>query len=89
MELRVYKCDICSREKQSSNHWFVVRLGDACHIYHWEYWQDRIGEGSDDTSLPLKHICGQECLQRLLAPFLAQRSIISTEKETTHHATIS
>jgi hypothetical protein len=78
MELCVYKCDICGRERQSSNHWYVVRAGAAFHIYHWDYWADRMGEGSDDLSIPLKHICGQECLQRLLAPFLDSRSAPST-----------
>jgi hypothetical protein len=89
MELRIYRCDICHREKGPSNHWFVARVGEAFHIYHWQFWYDRTGEGSDDTIIPLKHLCGQECLQRLLTPFLDMRSTIPVEKETASHATLS
>jgi hypothetical protein len=75
MEQRVYKCDVCGRERQQSNHWFVVRFGDAFHVYHWDFF----GEGREDDSIPHKHICGQECLQRILQPFLDLRSTIPTE----------
>lgn len=69
METCVYKCDNCGREKQQSNHWFAVRIGEAFHIYHWEFF----GEGRDDDSIPHKHVCGQSCLLALLQPFLDRR----------------
>lgn len=67
MEIQVYKCDICARQKGSTNHWWRVRAGNAFHIYHWTYF----GEGGEDSSVPTKHICSQECLLRLLQLFLS------------------
>jgi hypothetical protein len=66
MEQRVFKCDICQREKQQSNHWYRVRIGNALHLYHWTYF----GEGGDDDSVPTKHVCGRECLGKLMQLFL-------------------
>lgn len=61
-----YKCDICSKPKQIANKWFKVRVGEAFHIYYW----DLDSEGSEDTSIEHKHVCGQQCLLKLLQPFL-------------------
>jgi hypothetical protein len=72
-ELRAYKCDICGREKGDVNHWFVVRVGEAFHVYKWDFWFENnlepLGgkEGVGDTSswVTVKHVCGQDCLMRL------------------------
>lgn len=61
-----YRCDICHKSKQQSNKWFKVRMGEAFHIYYWDF----SGEGSEDTSIEYKHVCGQQCLLALLQPFL-------------------
>jgi len=75
MEIKAYKCDACGRERQQANHWFVARIGEAFHIYHWEFFYGECdGEGSKDTSIDIKHICGQECLGKMLQPFLDKRS---------------
>jgi len=66
MRQEQFNCDICGRPKQASNHWWRVRAGNALHIYHWDYF----GEDGWDDSIPTKHICGQECLQRLVQNFL-------------------
>ena len=66
MELVTFKCDVCGREKQASNHWWRVRVGNALHIYHWDYF----GEGGEDDSIKHRHICGQECLMKVVQQFM-------------------
>ncbi len=66
MKKEQYTCDVCGRAKGEVNHWWRARVGNALHIYHWEYF----GEGGDDESVPTKHICGHECLNKLVAAFL-------------------
>jgi len=73
MEIRAYKCDVCSREKQQSNHWYIVRIGTAFHIYYWESWREG-REGAGDDSIDIKHVCGQECLGKLLQLFLDRKT---------------
>ena len=61
-----FSCDVCGRPKRDVNKWFRVRRGEAFHIYYWDF--DR--EGALDDSIETLHVCGQECLLKLLQPFL-------------------
>lgn len=83
MKQEQYACDMCGRQKQQSNHWFRVRVGNALHIYHWKYF----GEGGDDDSILTAHICGEECMQLLVSKFLAApfgigSTILPTEEKS-------
>jgi hypothetical protein len=86
-ELRIYRCDVCGIEKKESNHWWRVRAGNALHIYHWNYF----GEGGDDDSVPTKHICGSECLHKIVQNFIdvpfGSGSTIPTDTEVKSHET--
>lgn len=57
-------CDICGRDKQQTNHWFVVyEHGAELRISGWNA-QVRM-------SMKAKHLCGQTCLHKLVDDFMA------------------
>jgi hypothetical protein len=58
-------CDICGRDKQQTNHWFVAyEHGQELRISGWNS-QARM-------SLKSKHLCGQTCLHKLVDDFMAR-----------------
>jgi len=58
-------CDICGRDKQQTNHWFVVyEHGTELRISGWNS-QARLRTSS-------KHLCGQTCLHKLVDDFMAR-----------------
>src|ERR1700761_7340756 len=62
-------CDICGRDKQQTNHWFVAyEHGSELRISGWSS-QVRM-------SAKAKHLCGQTCMHKLVDDFMA-RSIAS------------
>jgi hypothetical protein len=58
-------CDICGRDKQQTNHWFVAYEHGA---------ELRIGGWSSQSRLrtSAKHLCGQTCLHKLVDDFMAR-----------------
>lgn len=67
-------CDICGRDKQQTNHWFVAyEHGAELRIAGWSS-QARLRTSA-------KHLCGQTCLHKLvddyMARTLAMRSAVS------------
>jgi hypothetical protein len=58
-------CDICGRDKQQTNHWFVVyEHGMELRISGWSS-QARM-------SSKAKHLCGQTCLHKLVDEYMAR-----------------
>ncbi len=58
-------CDICGRDKQQTNHWFVAyEHGQELRISGWNS-QARM-------SLKANHLCGQTCLHKLVDDFMAR-----------------
>jgi hypothetical protein len=58
-------CDICGRDKQQTNHWFVAyEHGTELRIGGWSS-QARLRTSS-------KHLCGQTCLHKLVDDFMAR-----------------
>jgi len=58
-------CDICRRDKQQTNHWFVAyEHGAELRISGWHS-QARM-------SAKAKHLCGQTCLHKLVDDFMAR-----------------
>lgn len=61
-----YKCKQCGTEKQSTNHWFLIRItSDGYQIYNWQWGiqNDRI----DDPTFEI--VCGQRCAHKELDKF--------------------
>jgi hypothetical protein len=57
--------DICGRDKQQANHWFVVyEHGAELRISGWN--------SQARTSSKSKHLCGQTCLHKLVDDFMAR-----------------
>ncbi len=58
-------CDICGRDKQQTNHWFVAYEHGA---------ELRIGGWSSQAHMrtSAKHLCGQTCLHKLVDDFMAR-----------------
>jgi hypothetical protein len=71
-------CDICGRDKQQTNHWFVAYEHGA---------ELRIGGWSSQPRLRTnaKHLCGQTCLHKLVDDFMARtlaiRGAASVDKQ--------
>ena len=58
-------CDICGRDKQQTNHWFVAyEHGAELRISGWNS-QARLRAKA-------KHLCGQTCLHKLVDDFMAR-----------------
>jgi hypothetical protein len=58
-------CDICSREMQNPNHWFVVYDGGP--EFRMTRWNARMRLRPD-----ARHLCGQTCLHKLVDDFMAR-----------------
>ena len=58
-------CDICGRDKQQTNHWFVAyEHGSELRISGWSS-QVRM-------STKAKHLCGQTCMHKLVDDFMVR-----------------
>jgi hypothetical protein len=58
-------CDICGRDKQQTNHWFVAyEHGVELRVRGWSA-QARM-------SAKAKHLCGQTCLHKLVDEYMAR-----------------
>jgi hypothetical protein len=58
-------CDVCGRDKQQTNHWFVVYdQGAELRVSGWN--------AQARTSTKAKHLCGQTCLHKLVDDFMAR-----------------
>ena len=58
-------CDICAREMQNSNHWFVVYdRGAELRVIRWG--------ASPRRRAGVRHLCGQTCLHKLVDEFMAR-----------------
>lgn len=63
-------CDICGRDKQQTNHWFVVHEhGAELRISGWN------SEARKSTKA--KHLCGQTCLHKLVDEYMARTLAVS------------
>ena len=58
-------CDICAREMQNPNHWFVAYdSGAELRVIRWGF-RSRLRAGAG-------HLCGQTCLHKLVDEFMAR-----------------
>lgn len=64
MQQVTYTCDVCQKQKQETNHWFLL-LADSKWVSfcHWDSEQANIGH--------IIHLCGQECATKKLSEFLS------------------
>ena len=67
VKLVVVKCDICKREKEAVNHWYMGNvtvehgLPQSVEILSWKDYS------ADDYD----HLCGRECAQKYVEKFLS------------------
>jgi len=70
-----YRCDICGRQRQASNHWVIAfqPQGADMHII-FKPWNDRLAaiDGA-------QHLCGRECATRLVDQTLEEFSKMESE----------
>ncbi len=60
-------CDICAREMQNPNHWFVAYdSGAELRVIRWGF-RSRLRASA-------RHLCGQTCLHKLVDEFMARPS---------------
>ena len=68
-------CDICGRDKQQTNHWFVAyEHGLELRISGWN--------SQARTSTKAKHLCGQTCMHKLVDDFMARAIASRTDAAT-------
>ncbi len=67
-EIRQYVCDGCGVAKGATNHWYWMRKGEGLHIHRW----DAEGEGIDDMSIDILHLCGRACVLKKVEEFMGQ-----------------
>ena len=66
-------CDICATEKQQTNHWFVAyEQAGELRVSGWNS-RHRQRPGS-------KHLCGQTCLHKLVAEFMAKSIAVRPQR---------
>ncbi len=57
-------CDMCGAEKQATSYWFVAyEQNGEIKLKGWEEPQN--------SRKHVKHLCGQKCVQRIMANFMA------------------
>ena len=60
---QIVSCDICREEKEQTNHWFVAYAeGGDFHVSGLN--------PSNSLNPGAKHLCGQNCVHKLLDEFL-------------------
>lgn len=60
----VYVCDVCGREKQQTNHWWIAYTsGEGFHI---DKWRDGLADNDECQTL-----CGQECVIQAVNKYLS------------------
>jgi hypothetical protein len=67
MKVDTYKCDVCNVQKQTSNHWWLLRLVPdqnsseplGANILRWD--------ADDPLNSDFEHICGADCVTQWLS----------------------
>lgn len=59
-----YSCDICGKDKQQVNHWWMMSFdGESLHLDPWH---------EEDAEEAAKHLCGQECVIKAVSEYLSK-----------------
>lgn len=75
MRTSTFRCDVCGKEREESNHWFLASEGGqrellVCGLTFLR-WSDR-----GATLQGMLHLCGQRCAQRAQGRWMeAQRRV--------------
>lgn len=74
-EIRI-TCDCCGKLKGDNNHWWVIRVEDALHLYTFEWIELHL-----DYHLlhKLQYLCGYFCVSKVIASFMDKT--INTQNE--------
>jgi hypothetical protein len=73
MKVDTYECDVCRVQKKEANHWWLA----SDHVFsgHGSFavypWSEKDFVEKEWPDLPLIHMCGESCVQKKLAEFLA------------------
>jgi hypothetical protein len=70
MEYPNYRCDVCGKEKGEANHWFAVQAIVEM-VFKAMTWEEATESPAFSS---YEHICGEECLHKRLAQWLAINS---------------
>jgi len=60
MKVETYKCDQCGKQKQDSNHWFVLSENSQAFIVY--PWDAKCADRAD-----AKHLCSEGCSSKVLS----------------------
>lgn len=64
----IYRCDECKAQKGEGNRWLLA-VAHNTHGLEFRLWDDDLAK-EDNVS----HLCGEQCAQRRLNEFFADRS---------------
>lgn len=59
-----YKCDECNREKQETNHWYLVQVKTFLELFHWNEFELMV----DDIGM--RHLCSEECVMKTVSKWM-------------------
>lgn len=73
--LNTFVCDVCGRQRQSSNHWLLCRVADQGPSFPVRHFVSSLWD-DDAAHLPtVRHVCGAEHATVLYGRFLSTGSI--------------
>jgi hypothetical protein len=65
MKVETYKCDQCGKQKQDSNHWFMLDIGIVgFHLFIWD--------NANADIAGYKHLCSQGCASKILSTWMTK-----------------
>jgi endogenous inhibitor of DNA gyrase (YacG/DUF329 family) len=72
-KVETFKCDQCGKQKQETNHWFVITPGLTAALIL------RTWNTADITAHGVRHLCGQQCVVAELNQWMNDQSAKPTE----------
>lgn len=69
MKKEIYECDACGTQKKETNNWWVALTGETFDVVPFNR---PFVVPSDVTIANVLHICGQDCLIKVLSRWLSE-----------------
>jgi hypothetical protein len=76
MKVSTYKCEVCGKQKEPTNHWFVLRVfgEESRGLMQIEPWSETAAEQEGAF-----HLCGQEHAIQKVSEFLSKPVVKAPE----------
>lgn len=68
--MSTYLCDVCGKQKESSNHWWIAYVDGGFGLWSWD-------KGFPDKSSAI-HLCGEGCAVKMMSEWMETTSKTTT-----------